>query len=98
MNVFDSEDCLYLLDFIQKDQFITQRVLSQKSGLSLGKVNYCIKALIKIGYLKLRNFQNSDSKYKYIYVLTPKGIKNKKLIAKKFLRQKQKEYDKLKLL
>ena len=96
MDVYNSEECLDLLHLIEEDPNISQRVLAQKSGLSLGKVNYCIKALIEIGYIKINNFKNSDSKFNYIYILTPSGIINKTSIARKFLLQKQQEYDKIK--
>ncbi len=96
MKVSDSEECLDLLNFIHQNGNLSQRELSHKSGLSLGKVNYCIKALVDIGYLKIKNFQNSNNKTNYIYYLTPKGIISKTLIAKKFLQQKKQEYDKIK--
>ena len=96
MDVYNSEECLDLLHLIEENSNISQRELAKKSGLSLGKVNYCIKALIEIGYLKIKNFQNSNQKLNYIYLLTPSGIINKTFITKRFLLQKQKEYDKLK--
>ena len=96
MDVYNSEECLDLLQLIEEDSNISQRELAQKSGLSLGKVNYCLKALIEIGYLKINNFKNSDNKLNYVYLLTPSGIINKTIITKKFLLQKQQEYDKLK--
>ena len=96
MDINISEACLDLLHLIEKNPNISQRALAKKSGLSLGKVNYCIKALVKIGYIKINNFKNSDSKLNYVYLLTPSGIINKTIITKKFLRQKQQEYDKLK--
>jgi EPS-associated MarR family transcriptional regulator len=96
MDVYNSEECLNLLQLIEENSNISQRALAKKSGLSLGKVSYCIKALIDIGYIKMNNFRNSDSKVNYIYLLTPSGIINKALIAKKFLLQKKQEYDKLK--
>ena len=96
MDINTSEECLDLLHLIQEDSNISQRELARKSGLSLGKVNYCIKALAEIGYIKINNFKNSDSKLNYLYLLTPKGISNKAIITKNFLRLKQQEYDKLK--
>jgi len=96
VDINNSEECLDLLYLIEEDSNISQRELAEKSGMSLGKVNYCIKALVKIGYIKINNFKNSDSKLNYLYLLTPSGIINKTIITKKFLRQKQQEYDKLK--
>ena len=95
MDINNSEECLDLLHLIQENSNISQRELARKSGLSLGKVNYCIKALAEIGYIKINNFKNSDTKLNYLYLLTPSGIRNKAIITKKFLLQKQKEYDKL---
>ena len=96
MDIDNSEECLDLLHLIEENPSISQRELAKKSGLSLGKVNYCIKALVKIGYIKINNFKNSDNKLNYLYILTPRGIGNKAKITKKFLLQKQQEYDKLK--
>ncbi len=96
MDINTSEECLDLLHLIEGDSNISQRELARKSGMSLGKVNHCIKALVNIGYIKISNFKNSDSKLNYLYLLTPSGIINKTIITKKFLRQKQQEYDKLK--
>jgi len=96
LDINNSEECLDLLHLIEGDSNISQRELARKSGLSLGKVNYCIKALAEIGYIKINNFKNSDSKLNYLYLLTPKGISNKAIITKNFLRLKQQEYDKLK--
>ena len=96
MDINNSEECLDLLHLIEENPSTSQRELAIKSGSSLGKVNYCVKALIEIGYLKIKNFKNSDRKLNYVYILTPRGIINKTLIAKKFLLQKQQEYDKIK--
>jgi EPS-associated MarR family transcriptional regulator len=96
MDINTSEECLDLLHLIEGDSNISQRELARKSGMSLGKVNHCIKALVNIGYIKISNFKNSDNKLNYLYLLTPSGIINKTIITKKFLRQKQQEYDKLK--
>lgn len=95
MDVYNFKECLYLLKLIGKDCNNSQRELAKKSSLSLGKVNHRIKALIEIVYLKIKNFQNPDSKLNYIYLLTPIGVINKTLIAKWFLLQKQQECDKL---
>jgi EPS-associated MarR family transcriptional regulator len=96
MDINNSEECLDLLQLIEEDSRISQRELARKSGLSLGKVNYCIKALAEIGYIKINNFKNSNNKLNYIYLLTPIGLRNKAIITKRFLLTKQQEYDKLK--
>ena len=90
-----TEDHLNLMYIIEKDGKVSQRLLSQNSGFSLGKVNYCLKALIDIGFIKINNFNNSNNKLNYAYILTPKGIQEKKAITKQFIIKKKQEYDKL---
>lgn len=90
-----TEDHLDLMHIIEKDGTASQRLISQNSGLSIGKVNYCLKALVDIGFIKVNNFNNSNNKLNYAYILTPKGIKEKTAITKKFIIKKQQEYDKL---
>ena len=90
-----TEDQLDLLHIIENDSSASQRQIAKNSGLSIGKVNYCLKALIDIGFIKIRNFSNSNKKLNYAYVLTPKGIKEKTIITKQFIIKKKQEYDKL---
>ena len=90
-----TEDQLDLMHFIQKDSNASQRQIAQKTGLSIGKVNYCLKALVDIGFIKIYNFNNSSQKLNYAYILTPKGVKEKTAITKKFIIKKKQEYDKL---
>jgi EPS-associated MarR family transcriptional regulator len=90
-----TEDHIDLMHIIEKDGATSQRLISQNSGLSIGKVNYCLKALVDIGFIKIKNFNNSNNKLNYAYILTPKGIKEKTAITKKFIIKKQQEYDKL---
>ena len=92
-----TEDQLDLMHIIEKDGRASQRLISQNSGFSIGKVNYCLKALIDIGYIKIHNFNNSNNKLNYAYILTPKGIQEKTAITKQFIIQKKQEYDKLNL-
>ena len=73
---------------LQENPNISQRQLAKKIGLSIGKVNYCIKALIDIGFVKVVNFNNSNQKLKYAYILTPEGIKQKIIITKQFIEKK----------
>lgn len=94
-NLIIKEDDLDVLHLIHKDPNISQRKIALKLGLSLGKVNYCIKSLTKIGFLKLQNFSDSNNKKSYIYLLTPKAIIEKTLITKKFIKAKREEFDKL---
>ena len=90
-----TEDQLDLMHIIQGDTNTSQRQIAQKTGLSIGKVNYCLKALIEIGFIKVDNFNKSTKKLNYAYILTPKGIKQKAFITKRFIIKKKQEYDKL---
>ena len=90
-----TEDQLDLMHIIEKDGRVSQRVISQNTGFSIGKVNYCLKELIGIGFIKINNFNNSNNKLNYAYILTPKGIKEKTAITKQFIIKKKQEYDKL---
>ena len=91
-----TEDQLDLMHIIENGGITSQRQISQSSGLSIGKVNYCLKALIDIGFVKIHNFNNSNNKLNYAYILTPKGIQEKTVITKQFINIKKQEYDKLK--
>ena len=90
-----TEDQLDLMQIIDKDREASQRKLSQQTGLSIGKVNYCLKALVDIGFIKIKNFHNSNKKLNYVYILTPQGIHEKAVITKQFIIKKKQEYDKL---
>ncbi len=91
-----TEDHMDLLHILEKDGTASQREIATNTGLSIGKVNYIIKALIDIGFIKINNFNNSNKKFAYAYILTPKGIREKVNITKRFIIKKQEEYDKLK--
>lgn len=91
-----TEDHVDLMHIIEQDAFASQRELARNAGLSIGKVNYCLKTLINVGFIKLVRFKNSNNKKGYIYILTPKGIKEKSRITKNFLSKKKLEYEKLK--
>jgi EPS-associated MarR family transcriptional regulator len=90
-----TEDHIDLLHSIEKDGKASQRQIAKNSGLSIGKVNYIIKALIDIGFIKINNFNNSNKKLDYAYILTPKGMAEKTKITKNFIIKKKEEYDKL---
>ena len=90
-----TEDQLDLMHIIQCDSNTSQRKIAQKTGFSIGKVNYCLKALIDIGFVKVDNFNKSNQKINYAYILTPKGIQEKAGITKQFIIKKKQEYDKL---
>ena len=87
---------LDLLRIIEGNPECTQRELSKEMGVSLGKVNYCIKKLTEKGWVKLMNFSHNPNKVGYIYILTPKGIEQKARLTFSFLKIKMKEYELLK--
>ena len=87
---------LDLLRKLEANPKYTQRKLSQEMGVSLGKVNYCMKKLIEKGLIKLSNFSHNQNKVSYIYLLTPKGIEQKTRLTFTFLAIKLKEYEALK--
>ena len=88
-----SEDNLKIMQLIEEDSNISQRQISIKLGLSLGKINYCISALKDIGFVKVKNFTDSNKKIYYLYYLTPLGIHLKTKATMNFIRKKKKEYD-----
>lgn len=90
-----TEDQFHLMHIIQGDSNTSQRQIAQKTGLSIGKVNYCLKALINIGFIKVDNFKKSNQKMNYAYILTSKGIKEKAAITRQFIIKKKQGYDKL---
>ena len=90
-----TEDQLDLMHILEIDSNTSQRKIAQKTGLSIGKVDYCLKALIEIGFIKVNNFSNSTQKLNYANILTPKGIKEKVVITNQFIIKKKQEYDKL---
>ena len=87
---------LDLLRRLEKNPQYTQRALSKDMGVSLGKINYCVKKLIEKGWVKANNFRYSPNKLNYTYLLTPKGIEAKTRLAFSFLKRKIKEYEILK--
>jgi len=82
-----------ILKIIQEQPELSQRDLARRMGISLGKTNFCIQALIKVGLIKVRNFRNSKSKVAYLYQLTPSGIEEKAQVTKAFLQRKLEEYE-----
>ncbi|WP_331774341.1 MarR family EPS-associated transcriptional regulator [Sulfurospirillum sp. 1612] len=77
------------------DDIKTQKSLADKLGLSVGKINYVMKALIDKGFIKAENFFANKNKNQYRYILTPKGMKEKLILTEKFIERKKKEYDEL---
>ena len=85
-----------ILKSLEQYSHPTQRQLSNELGVSLGRVNYCLKSLIGKGFIKVNNFRNSNNKIQYSYLLTPKGIEEKAKLTLNFIRIKTQEYDTLK--
>ena len=83
------------LKILEQQPDLTQRQLSEALGVSLGKTNYVLKSLIDVGWVKLENFQRSDNKWGYAYLLTPMGVTEKAAITLRFLKRKQREYSDL---
>ena len=85
-----------VMRILQENPDLTQRELAEKLGISVGGLNYCLKALMEKGLVKMKNFANSKNKFRYVYVLTPTGIAEKAAIAQRFLQRKMDEYEALK--
>ena len=83
------------LKILEQQPDLTQRQLAEELGVSLGKTHYLVKSLIDVGWVKLDNFQRSDNKWGYAYLLTPRGIVEKAAITARFLVRKQREYNEL---
>ena len=94
--MINDDDHFNTLRKIEKNPQSTQRSLANELGFSLGKLNYCLRALKKKGLVKINNFKKSKKKIKYIYVLTPKGISSKTKLTLMFMERKMREYDELK--
>tara|TARA_B100001996_G_scaffold354048_1_gene315770 strand:- start:377 stop:679 length:303 start_codon:yes stop_codon:yes gene_type:complete len=92
----DQEDHFDVLRKIQKNPESTQRELAEELGFSLGKLNYCLKALQSKGLIKIENFKKNPNKLNYFYVLTPKGIAQKTKLTMNYMKRKMREYDELK--
>jgi EPS-associated MarR family transcriptional regulator len=85
-----------ILRYLHENPEISQRELSARLGVSLGAVNYCLKALMDRGLVKIQNFDRNPNKVGYSYLLTPAGITEKTLLTARFLKRKKLEYDALK--
>ena len=92
----NNQDHFNVLRKIQKKPKSTQRQFAKDLGFSLGKLNYCLKALKAKGLVKIENFKKNPDKINYFYVLTPKGISAKTKLTINFMKLKMKEYDELK--
>ena len=88
---------LRVLRLLKANPQMTQRELAEALGVSLGKTNFCIKALFEKGLIKLQNFQSNRHKLAYSYLLTPTGIAEKSAITARFLTRKMAEYEQLRV-
>jgi EPS-associated MarR family transcriptional regulator len=85
-----------LLKTLEENPGLSQRDLAKRLGISLGKVNFCLNALVTKGSLKISNFRNNENKLAYAYLLTPRGVEDKARITIGFLKHKMQEYELLK--
>jgi EPS-associated MarR family transcriptional regulator len=96
MSVLSDENRYQLLKLLEENPKMSQRQIAAALGISLGKVNFCLRALIEIGSVKVANFKRSSDKKAYAYFLTAKGIDEKARVTLRFLAKKQNEYEELK--
>jgi EPS-associated MarR family transcriptional regulator len=85
-----------VMRILQENPDLNQRELAEKLGISVGGLNYCLKALMEKGLVKMKNFAKSKNKFGYVYVLTPSGVAEKAAVTHRFLQRKMDEYEALK--
>lgn len=90
-----TEHHLKILKHLESNPQISQRQLAQELGVSVGKINYCVQALIKRGLVKVGNFKRSSNKKSYLYLITPKGFEEKTKLTASFLKRKLLEHEKI---
>ncbi|MFT6908532.1 MAG: EPS-associated MarR family transcriptional regulator [Oleiphilaceae bacterium] len=90
-----TETHLKILKHIESNPHISQRKLAEELGVSVGKVNYCVKALVAKGLVKAGNFKLNSNKMNYLYLLTPQGIEEKAILTANFLKRKIAEHEKI---
>ena len=86
-----------LMRLLDANPGMSQRDAARELDVSLGKVNYCLQALIRMGWVKASNFKNSQNKAAYLYVLTPRGLRGKATLTLRYLQEKMREYEALRL-
>ena len=96
MSILSDENRYQLLKLLKENPDLSQRQIASVLGISLGKVNFCLKALISKGWVKADNFRRNPNKKAYVYLLTLKGIEEKALVTLRFLAKKKEEYETLK--
>ncbi len=97
MSVLSDENRYKILKLLESNPEMNQRELAKSLDISLGKANYCLKAIIEKGWVKVSNFKKNPNKKSYVYLLTPKGIEEKSKVTLRFLKYKQKEYNLLQI-
>ena len=95
LTMFDDNTSYGLLKTLENNPDLSQRDMAKRLGISLGKVNFCLNALVAKGLLKVNNFRNSDNKLAYAYLLTPHGVEEKARMTVRFLKYKMQEYEQL---
>lgn len=95
--LFTGETHYKLMRVLEANPEISQRDVARELGISLGKVNYSLRALMKKGWIKATNFKNSNNKAAYMYLLTPRGIEEKASLSVRFLKIKMQEYERLRV-
>jgi len=93
--LINDETRYQILKLLQSDPHVSQREIAHQLGVSLGKANYCLRALVEKGWIKARNFSHSRNKKAYAYFLTPAGIEEKARVTVRFLSYKMDEYEAL---
>lgn len=93
--MFDDTTSYGLLKTLEDNPSLSQRDMAKRLGISLGKVNFCLNALVEKGCLKVNNFRNSENKLAYAYLLTPHGVEEKARMTVRFLKYKMQEYEQL---
>lgn len=92
----DNEQQLKVLRLLEESPELNQRQMAEQLGISLGGLNYCLRALVEKGWVKMDNFSRNPNKLKYSYLLTPRGMAAKARLTASFLKRKLREYDALK--
>jgi len=94
--VLTDETRYRILKLLESEPHASQRRIADELGISLGRVNFCVQALVEKGLVKVNNFRNSANKRAYLYLLTPRGIEEKSVVTARFLKRKLDEYEALK--
>jgi len=97
MTMLSEETRYKVMRLLKSNPQLSQRDVARELGISLGKVNYCVQALVRKGWIKAANFKNSHNKAAYMYLLTPRGLEEKGRLTVQFLGIKMREYEKLRM-